>query len=334
MPIKETQFCGGCGRKSDGSYDIFCKSCAKERRFFSTFDKVFFTMAILFIIFIKLVGASGMEGLSSEAIKEFKNGYQVEADRKRELKIKLKSTWYDYEKEIQVILLAEKEFKRKPNEERLKLLFKWKKYTEEDYKKATKEIDCLGQKWKYIDKNKKILDKCVDKKVENKKDLTRASDDLLRKVAKEKGINEKHFLALNKNENGAMIVDLQAQSPLKNMYPASKIKQIKNWWEERKSKGEFPKDWDCSKEQGVGLFQINLWVHKGITYNNATDPEFNADWTADRLLAKGYDKDKLKAIQAHNGFKMCVDKDIKDKVCINGYSYRYAYNVLNKAKSL
>ena len=89
--------------------------------------------------------------------------------------------------------------------------------------------------------------------------------------------------------------------------------------ENRKANKQFPDDWDCRKEQSVGLYQINLFVHQNITYEQAIDNEFNADWTAKRLLSKGYKTNKLYAIQAHNG--------------ITG-NYNYANRVLAISKTL
>ena len=51
-----------------------------------------------------------------------------------------------------------------------------------------------------------------------------------------------------------------------------------------------------------GMFQILYKLH-GITIADAEHPYFSARFTAERLIAKGYNVNRERAIQSHNGYR-------------------------------
>lgn len=53
--------------------------------------------------------------------------------------------------------------------------------------------------------------------------------------------------------------------------------------------------------KSYGAFQIHLGYHPEVTVAQATDPYWAAEWTAERLIAKGYLRDREYAIRSHNG---------------------------------
>lgn len=53
--------------------------------------------------------------------------------------------------------------------------------------------------------------------------------------------------------------------------------------------------------KSYGAFQIHLGYHPEITKEQALDPYWAAEWTAKRLIAKGWEKDREFAIRSHNG---------------------------------
>lgn len=50
-----------------------------------------------------------------------------------------------------------------------------------------------------------------------------------------------------------------------------------------------------------GPFQIYTTVHTTVTWEQATDYEWAARWTLNRIVAKGYPTNRTFAIQSHNG---------------------------------
>jgi len=53
--------------------------------------------------------------------------------------------------------------------------------------------------------------------------------------------------------------------------------------------------------KSYGAFQIHLGYHPYVTVEQATDPYWAAKWTINRLIAKGYLRDRDYAIMSHNG---------------------------------
>jgi hypothetical protein len=208
-----------------------------------------------------------------------------------------------------------------------------KKQKENDNRKLQQLLECEKEKWQYLETHKQPLPQgfCESKPVHATHIKAHPIVDLIHTVAQDKGIDPAHIIAISMHENRGMVEDLQARTPLIQIYNRQKSATIAQWCLDRKKTGEFPENWDCSKEQSVGLFQINLWVHRHISYKEAIDPKFQIEWTADRLLAKGYKKDKMRAIQAHNGFAKCHSRTV---TCINDYDYTYANKVLITAKSI
>lgn len=72
-----------------------------------------------------------------------------------------------------------------------------------------------------------------------------------------------------------------------------------------------------------GAFQINTIYHS-LTDGQKTDFNFQLDWTAKRLIAKGYRADhewyRKNAIKSHNGWSMAAE--------------RYALEVINHSNKL
>lgn len=50
-----------------------------------------------------------------------------------------------------------------------------------------------------------------------------------------------------------------------------------------------------------GCWQIHLGYHPNVKVEQAEDPYWAAIWTAKRLIAKGWEKDREYAIRSHNG---------------------------------
>lgn len=53
--------------------------------------------------------------------------------------------------------------------------------------------------------------------------------------------------------------------------------------------------------KSYGIYQIHLGYHPEVTIAQATDPYWAAEWTAERLIAKGWKRDREYAIRSHNG---------------------------------
>jgi len=53
--------------------------------------------------------------------------------------------------------------------------------------------------------------------------------------------------------------------------------------------------------KSFGGWQIHLGYHPEVTIEQATDPYWAAKWTINRLIAKGYLRDRDYAIMSHNG---------------------------------
>lgn len=53
--------------------------------------------------------------------------------------------------------------------------------------------------------------------------------------------------------------------------------------------------------KSYGILQIHLGYHPEVTIAQATDPYWAMEWTAERLIAKGWKRDREYAIRSHNG---------------------------------
>jgi len=192
-----------------------------------------------------------------------------------------------------------------------------KKYRHNEAEKQRRVKATAKCKWEYIDRTgEDPKDKCdhhyagVSEKVDTR--------DVIIKTAIDHDIKPEDMLALNQFENGAMISDLQSKATTFNV-------RMILWCRGQKLSGSLPEKVNCQKEASFGIYQINLYVHRGVSYEQATDPVYAATWTAKRLIAKNYKTDRWNAITAHNGYK---------KLPNGKTDYSYARAVINRSSNI
>lgn len=89
-------------------------------------------------------------------------------------------------------------------------------------------------------------------------------------------------------------------------------------WKDLKAIGKVESQLDIHTKPGdngcsIGIFQINVCVHKNVTMTQAEDPWFAARWTLNYLVNNGYPEYRRYAIQCHNGCN--ASNGYVDKVC-------------------
>lgn len=84
------------------------------------------------------------------------------------------------------------------------------------------------------------------------------------------------------------------------MYPEAKANIISRWCKKQKKDLVFPEWVKCDQELSFGQSQINLWVHREVSVEQALNQEFAIRWTAKYLVYKGYQTNKKLAIRKYN----------------------------------